>query len=239
MGEKNLLKLILIVVISLLTIGCSTINKVEIGDENKTCEQLRAEIGITNDKRTDDNTKAVLGIGTAAAAAVALPVMGIGAFLAAPILIPAAAIASVAGVTYGSVKGYNSYQNKERIQYLTNLYNKKGCASATYASASATPTVAPTSPTVKKVIRDEELRQIQKSLSEKGYEPGVADGIFGKKTKAALEKFQEENGLVVTGKVDAATKGLLLDITVGTELKTETNSQDSTKNKNNSQGEEI
>lgn len=213
-----ILKLILIISIPLLSTGCQTINKVEIGDENMTCEQLRAEIGIKNDNRSDDNKKAVFGLGAAAAGAVAVPVMGIGVIIAAPILLPAAAIASAAGLAYGSVKGYDSYQNKERIQYLTDLFNKKGCASTTYASTPATPSASPASPTHKKVKRDEELLKVQKALSEMGYVPGVADGIYGKKTKAALEKFQEENGLAVTGKADTATKEILLD-TVAAEMK--------------------
>ncbi len=225
MNKKLLLKSILIVAIPLLSAGCQTINKVEIGDETLTCEQLRAQIGTVNDNRTNDNTKAVLGIGTAAAAAVALPVLGVGAIIAAPVLIPVAAIASVVGVTYGSVKGYDSYQHKERVQYLTDLYNKKGCASTTYASAPVAPVASTPSPVIKKVIRDEELLKIQKALSNMGYEPGIADGIYGAKTEAALEKFQEDNGLAVTGKTDTATKDLLLG-RVPTEKSSAANSQD-------------
>jgi len=44
--------------------------------------------------------------------------------------------------------------------------------------------------------------QAQKKLSELGYNPGPADGLWGKKTENALKRYQKENGMPVTGFLD-------------------------------------
>lgn len=48
------------------------------------------------------------------------------------------------------------------------------------------------------------IRQIQDALKKRGYNPGPVDNIFGAQTKAALIKFQKDNGLFV-GKLDVET----------------------------------
>ena len=85
--------------------------------------------------------------------------------------------------------------------------NQKDCGATTYPS---TPSAENTS-TKKKVERNEELVKIQLALSEKGYEPGIADGIYGKNTRQALRQYQLENGLEATGEADSATKAQLLN----------------------------
>ena len=57
---------------------------------------------------------------------------------------------------------------------------------------------------------DLELIRVQKALYENGYNPGIVDGIYGPKTKLALEKYQKADDLKVTGKSDSQTKRLLL-----------------------------
>lgn len=52
------------------------------------------------------------------------------------------------------------------------------------------------------------VRALQDALNTKGAKLKV-DGMMGKKTRTALKAFQKENGLKVTGKVDAATKKAL------------------------------
>lgn len=42
---------------------------------------------------------------------------------------------------------------------------------------------------------------IQARLNSLGHDCGVADGIYGKKTKAGIESFEQENSLPVTGKL--------------------------------------
>jgi len=46
---------------------------------------------------------------------------------------------------------------------------------------------------------------VQRILIQQGYNPGPADGIMGKKTTLALEKFQNDRTLPVTGIIDEAT----------------------------------
>lgn len=53
--------------------------------------------------------------------------------------------------------------------------------------------------------QDPQLERVQTFLTEQGYELGVADGFMGPRTQAALESFQLENNLIVTGKVDPDT----------------------------------
>lgn len=52
----------------------------------------------------------------------------------------------------------------------------------------------------------EDVKKIQEKLNELGYDCGTADGVAGKKTKAAIKKFQEDNGLAADGVVGAKTK---------------------------------
>lgn len=51
----------------------------------------------------------------------------------------------------------------------------------------------------------EEIRKVQEALKAKGEDPGSIDGIMGKKTKAALKKFQEQNNLKATAMLDEQT----------------------------------
>ncbi len=48
--------------------------------------------------------------------------------------------------------------------------------------------------------------KVQEGLQARGYNPGPLDGMWGRKTKRALKKFQHESGLPVTGKIDLPTK---------------------------------
>ena len=49
------------------------------------------------------------------------------------------------------------------------------------------------------------VEQVQKKLTELGYDPGPVDGKMGKKTAAAIKSFQKDNNLSETGKIDEAT----------------------------------
>lgn len=48
--------------------------------------------------------------------------------------------------------------------------------------------------------------QVQQTLQTLGLDPGPLDGIFGRKTSSALERFQRRQGLLVTGLADEATR---------------------------------
>lgn len=57
--------------------------------------------------------------------------------------------------------------------------------------------------------RGDDVAAIQRRLIELGYLNDTADGIFGKKTEAAVSAFQQAEGLPATGVVDDATAGRL------------------------------
>ncbi len=44
--------------------------------------------------------------------------------------------------------------------------------------------------------------EVQQLLAALGYEPGIVDGLFGARTRSAIEAFQSENGLAVTGEIN-------------------------------------
>jgi Putative peptidoglycan binding domain len=48
-------------------------------------------------------------------------------------------------------------------------------------------------------------QQAQSKLAELGFDPGPADGIAGRGTRAAVVAFQKQSGLPLTGALDAAT----------------------------------
>lgn len=50
-----------------------------------------------------------------------------------------------------------------------------------------------------------DVRSAQTSLQQAGYDPGVADGVMGGKTAAAIREFQADQGLPVTGTLDKKT----------------------------------
>lgn len=79
-------------------------------------------------------------------------------------------------------------------------------------------TVAVELPVLKKGIKSETVWAMQNLLLAAGYEMKSgdtvygADGSFGGATRRAVEKFQVENGLAVTGECDAATWRKLLGV---------------------------
>lgn len=52
---------------------------------------------------------------------------------------------------------------------------------------------------------DPQVQQAQQKLSQLGYDPGVADGAYGPRTRQALEAFQQAQQLEVSGILDAPT----------------------------------
>lgn len=51
-----------------------------------------------------------------------------------------------------------------------------------------------------------EIKKAQEKLNELGYDCGTPDGKIGKKTTAAIKKFQKDKGLTVDGILGAKTK---------------------------------
>jgi hypothetical protein len=67
---------------------------------------------------------------------------------------------------------------------------------------------------MKKGCFGDNVRVLQSYLNNMGYSLGV-DAKFGSKTEAMLRKFQKENGLSVTGKVDQATLDKIEEVRTG------------------------
>ena len=57
---------------------------------------------------------------------------------------------------------------------------------------------------------DSMTRMVQEALTEKGFDPGPIDGMWGSRTKSAVMKFQESAGLSANGQIDGPTKSGLL-----------------------------
>jgi len=53
------------------------------------------------------------------------------------------------------------------------------------------------------------VKSAQQRLADKNYNPGPADGRMGPQTRAALRKFQADEGLTPTGRLDQSTLGKL------------------------------
>lgn len=54
-------------------------------------------------------------------------------------------------------------------------------------------------------LAQETMQKVQQALKDQGHYAGAVDGFFGRKTQAALEAFQRDSGLAVTGLPDQAT----------------------------------
>jgi peptidoglycan hydrolase-like protein with peptidoglycan-binding domain len=55
----------------------------------------------------------------------------------------------------------------------------------------------------------EEIRTVQKSLNDKGYDVGSVDGVLGSRTRAGIRQYQASEKLTVNGRLDAETAGKL------------------------------
>jgi hypothetical protein len=59
------------------------------------------------------------------------------------------------------------------------------------------------------------IEELQQALSTAGYDPGPADGTFGRRTEAAVVAFQQANGLSADGVVGPETASALNGVVAG------------------------
>lgn len=59
------------------------------------------------------------------------------------------------------------------------------------------------------VSHHRDIKTVQQSLSDKGFNPGPADGRLGPRTRAGIRQYQKSENLAVTGRLDAETAGKL------------------------------
>ena len=54
-------------------------------------------------------------------------------------------------------------------------------------------------------MRPHDVMQAQKTLNDRGFDVGPADGIVGARTRAGIRSFQKAEGMPVTGRLDKKT----------------------------------
>ena len=54
-------------------------------------------------------------------------------------------------------------------------------------------------------LSSDQIKQIQGSLKDRGFDPGQVDGIMGPHTRSALQQFQQSQGIASTGKLNQQT----------------------------------
>ncbi len=63
----------------------------------------------------------------------------------------------------------------------------------------------PTSRSAAQELSTNDMKLVQQRLQEKGYNPGTLNGTADDTTRAAIRKFQQDQGIPVTGMVDERT----------------------------------
>jgi len=107
------------------------------------------------------------------------------------------------GVRANANEALNWFREAEKRGYVVDqrLLSEDGLAS--YMRRSSTSAAS-----------DEEQRKltrhIQAALQKKGYDPGPVDGIYGPKTRNAIEDFQKASGIPVDGKANRAILDALM-----------------------------
>lgn len=85
-------------------------------------------------------------------------------------------------------------------------YPKKNCkASSNFSDSPSLDKVKSGSEVIRIGHKGEEVEEIQQKLYDKGYDLGPCgvDGLFGNRTKKALEKYQEDNSMTISSSVDS------------------------------------
>ena len=88
-------------------------------------------------------------------------------------------------------------------KYVT---SSKSSSSSSSKSSSSKPKVSSISRTLQYGNSGSDVKKLQTALKQLGYNPGTIDGIFGKNTKSAVQKFQKANKIAADGIVGKNTK---------------------------------
>lgn len=88
--------------------------------------------------------------------------------------------------------------------YPAHLHPDGVCPYSSSASSSSSSSAKKTNTTkkVSKYYWASTVKKVQKKLNKLGYKCGKADGVYGKKTKKAIKKFQKDEGLTVSGSIN-------------------------------------
>lgn len=110
-----------------------------------------------------------------------------------------AGIGAAAGTVIGAVTGFGLVQGAlvgAAAGGLTGVATTKDQVNLGNPAWKKSSTAAP-------AAGDGSLKDIQAGLERLGYDPGPADGRLGPKTRAAIERYQQNNRLAVTGEPSA------------------------------------
>lgn len=141
-------------------------------------------------------------------------------------LILAATIALTPSTTLGhggrtdSSGGHKDNKNKSGLGSYhyhcgnnpAHLHDNGVCPYSSSSTSSKSTTTKTSTSSVKKTSststsdKAAEIKKAQEKLNELGYDCGTPDGKIGKKTTAAIKKFQEDKGLTVNGILGTKTK---------------------------------
>ena len=127
-------------------------------------------------------------------------------------------VVSVSGKTIKVVEGNKNNAVEYRTMAVNGKYIRGYCLPDYVSKATATEpkttkggnTVEVTLNVLKNGSKGDSVRALQVLLNAYGYSCGLADGVFGSNTLAAVKKFQQKNGLAVDGAVGAKTWKALL-----------------------------
>jgi len=101
---------------------------------------------------------------------------------------------------YNNVSGLGSYHYHHG--YGPHLHPGGICPYSSSASSSPSSSTKKTTKTTSKYYWSSTVKKVQKKLNKSGYNCGKADGIYGKKTKKAIKKFQKKKGMTVNGNIN-------------------------------------
>lgn len=135
--------------------------------------------------------RAISGAGVGAASGAVIGALAGGGILTS------AAIGAAAGALTGVLT------REDQINLGRPAWKQGGSSSAPAATAQTTNTGAVATTTASR----ETVREIQSGLYSLGYDTGPIDGIYGPQTRRAIERYQGDHGLGVTGQPSTELAG--------------------------------
>jgi peptidoglycan hydrolase-like protein with peptidoglycan-binding domain len=58
-------------------------------------------------------------------------------------------------------------------------------------------------------LEHKDIREVQQSLTDKGFDAGPVDGVMGRRTRSGIREYQKSESLPITGRLDVETAGKL------------------------------
>lgn len=105
--------------------------------------------------------------------------------------------------------GHHDYKNVSGLGpyhyhcggYPAHLHKNGVCPYTDGGSSSGSSSSTTTTKKTSKYYQSSVVKKVQNKLNKLGYKCGKADGIYGAKTKSAIEDFQRDKKMTVNGKI--------------------------------------